>query len=138
VILGLALGVLFSNGTAARVEVRHAGAPIPVEIVAINKDNQELSVDALPSRLIVGHNRQRIVRIKIPSNATAICAAFSTQSGRFRSCSAQLDMRSGSARNGTRPQRFPSILRRALDALPGERTELQLQLQLPGMKQIHG
>ena len=132
-IFALALGVAFSNGNVARVEITHQGPPVPVQIVALDDSNNEIQVSALPERLTVGKGKARRSRILIPSNATALCAVYQSPSARLRSCSAQLNLlkRNSSARKGTKALTYPSILRRALDALQGEQTELTLQLSAP-------
>ena len=129
-IFALAAGVLMSNGSTARLEVFHDGRPIPVRIVGLDESNNEVPIQAIPSRLNAGP-RARTVRVKFPSTVTKLCAAFESQSVRALSCSSQLNLREQTGSNnrtGSALGGFRSTLRRALDALRTGQTEPQLHL----------
>ena len=131
-LLAVALGVLVSNGQTARVEVSHSGKPVPVEIVGLDEAGEEMQVTALPSRLRVGNNRKRTVRVQFPQTVVAICAVYSSPSFKVRSCSAQLNLQAQrSGTTGSSPGGYQSILQRALDALQQEPTEPLLRLPAP-------
>ena len=138
-IFALALGVAFSNGNVARVEINHNGPPVEVQIVALDINNKEIEVSALPSTLIVGNGRPRKARILIPSNATALCAAYQSPSARLLSCSAQLNLleRNRSTGSASRAGNYLSTLQRALDALRRKETEPTLRLSVPLMRTTH-
>ena len=130
-ILALAAGVLMSNGETARLEVRHEGAPIPVEIVGLDAQDREVPVTAIPSRLRVGHGRPRTVRVQFPSTVVALCAAYSSPSVRVLSCSQELNLREqtqSQTQTGSAPGGFLSTLRRAVAATQQGQTAPPSQL----------
>lgn len=135
-ILALALGVAFSNGSVARVEITHKGPPTPVSIVAIDKDNKEIPVSHIPSRIVTRTGRAVVVRTTIPPTAAAICVVYNSPSARLLSCSARLNQQahSSSSRNASRRAGYQSTLQRALAAARQVGTELPLRLSVPVAK----
>lgn len=125
-IFALAAGVLMSNGETARLTVFHDGArPIPVEIVGLDDNNQEVEITSFPSKLTVG-KRPRTVRVKFPSTVTKLCASYYSPSARLLSCSAQLNLQERNrsrSRNASSRGGYLSTLQRALGVLQQEQTE---------------
>jgi len=133
-LLALAAGFLSNNGEKVRMQVRHEGRPISVEIVGVGYDGQEVVVDAFPRRFITSPNRPRKVFIEYNKQEVEyLCAASNTKpsngaSLRFRSCmSVQFQpTRSSGSQESTLGGALRSRLQEALAAPQQPQIELQL------------
>ena len=63
-VLALAAGFISNDGQKAKLQVRHEGKPLLVEIIGVNKDGQEVQIEALPKRFRTSPNRSRKVFIE--------------------------------------------------------------------------
>ena len=70
----LSAGITRQAGTNVRILVSHNGSPISADMVAVDKDYNQLSARAMPATLRVGNGRMRTVNMRVPANTYAVCA----------------------------------------------------------------